>query len=69
MPDGWKELTQSRTYFLKASSISQKLLYVQCSNFEKIIILPGSFNLRPAHMIPGVSQRKSYVYYDIQIFF
>ena len=50
-------------------SISQKLLYVQHSNFDKILRLPGSFILRPVHMIPGVSQWKSYVYFDIRCFF
>ena len=63
--------TESPTYFVKARhmkrSISQKLLYVQHSNFDKIIRLPGSFNLRPVHMIPGVSQWKSYVYFYIRL--
>ena len=42
---------------------------MQRSNFDKILRFPGSFNLRPVHMILGVSQRKSYVYFDIQFFF
>ena len=65
-PAGLKELPQGRTYFVNARhikrSISQKLLYVQSSNFKEILRLPGSFNLRPAHMIPDVSLSISYVH-------
>ena len=58
-----------RIYFVKATqfkrSISQHPLYVSRSNFQGILRLPRSFNFKwPVHMIPGVSQCKSYAYFD-----
>ena len=66
-----KNCHRGRTYFVKdrlsqfKRSTSQKLLYVSRSNFQGILRLPRSFNFkRPVHMIPGVSKRKSFAYFD-----
>ena len=52
-----------RIYFLKATHFKRSI--VSRSNFQGILRLQRSFNFKwPVHMIPGVSQRKSYVYFD-----